>query len=89
MPPKRRCWRRKELSDKAKLPAMGYVGVARNFLRSHDVVSTTKLFTNPAGAAVAANTNIMTAGPRGPPPLQDVWLIEIASGLGLCPQRDA
>ena len=42
------------------------------------VVSTTRLFTNAAGVPVAANTNIMTAGPRGPPPLQDVWLIEIA-----------
>ena len=31
----------------------------------------------------------LTGKPRGPPPLQDVWLIEIASGLGLCPQRDA
>jgi hypothetical protein len=29
-----------------------------------------------AGAPVADNTNIMTAGPRGPTLLQDVWLIE-------------
>ena len=33
-------------------------------------------FTNAAGAPVADNTNIMTAGPRGPALLQDVWLIE-------------
>ena len=41
-------------------------------------MSITKLFTNAAGVPVAANTNIMAAGQRGPPPLQDVWLIEIA-----------
>ena len=34
------------------------------------------LFTTAAGAPVADNTNIMTAGPRGPALLQDVWLIE-------------
>jgi catalase len=33
-------------------------------------------FTNAAGAPVADNTNILTAGPRGPALLQDVWLIE-------------
>jgi catalase len=33
-------------------------------------------FTNAAGVPVADNTNIMTAGPRGPALLQDVWLIE-------------
>jgi len=33
-------------------------------------------FTHAAGAPVADNTNIMTAGPRGPALLQDIWLIE-------------
>ncbi|MCQ8278432.1 catalase [Acetobacteraceae bacterium KSS8] len=33
-------------------------------------------FTTAAGAPVADNTNILTAGPRGPALLQDVWLIE-------------
>ena len=35
-----------------------------------------KPFTTAAGVPVADNTNIMTAGPRGPALLQDVWLIE-------------
>jgi|ERR1700737_482538 catalase len=35
-----------------------------------------KRFTNATGAPVADNTNIMTAGPRGPALLQDIWLIE-------------
>jgi catalase len=39
-------------------------------------MSTTKRFTNATGAPVADNTNIMTAGPRGPALLQDIWLIE-------------
>jgi catalase len=30
-------------------------------------------FSTAAGAPVADNTNIMTAGPRGPALLQDVW----------------
>ena len=34
-----------------------------------------KLTTN-AGAPVADNQNIMTAGPRGPALLQDVWFLE-------------
>ena len=33
-------------------------------------------FTHAAGAPVADNTNIMTAGRRGPALLQDIWLIE-------------
>jgi catalase len=33
-------------------------------------------FTNATGAPVADNTNIMTAGRRGPALLQDIWLIE-------------
>src|SRR3974390_2680725 len=36
----------------------------------------TRRFTTEAGAPVADNTNIMTAGPRGPALLQDLWLIE-------------
>jgi catalase len=39
-------------------------------------MSTTKRFTNANGAPVADNTNIMTAGPRGPALLQDIWLLE-------------
>jgi catalase len=39
-------------------------------------MSTTKRFTNATGEPVADNTNIMTAGPRGPALLQDIWLIE-------------
>src|SRR4030081_3727835 len=35
-----------------------------------------KRFTNATGSPVADNTNIMTAGPRGPALLQDIWLIE-------------
>ena len=35
-----------------------------------------KTFTNATGAPVPDNTNIMTAGPRGPALLQDIWLIE-------------
>lgn len=35
-----------------------------------------KDLTTAAGAPVADNVNIMTAGPRGPALLQDVWLIE-------------
>lgn len=29
-----------------------------------------------SGTPVTDNLNIQTAGPRGPAPLQDVWLIE-------------
>jgi len=36
----------------------------------------TTTFTNATGAPVADNTNIMTAGRRGPALLQDIWLIE-------------
>jgi catalase len=39
-------------------------------------LSSTKKFTNATGAPVADNTNILTAGPRGPALLQDIWLIE-------------
>ena len=39
-------------------------------------MSKTKPFTNATGAPVADNTNIMTAGRRGPALLQDIWLIE-------------
>ncbi|MBW9051073.1 catalase [Rhizobium mesosinicum] len=35
-----------------------------------------KLLTTAAGVPVADNLNILTAGPRGPALLQDVWLIE-------------
>src|SRR6516165_5050594 len=39
-------------------------------------MSQSKRFTHESGAPVADNTNIMTAGPRGPALLQDVWLLE-------------
>jgi catalase len=39
-------------------------------------MSSSTRFTNATGAPVADNTNIMTAGPRGPALLQDIWLIE-------------
>ena len=39
-------------------------------------MSQTRRFTTEAGAPVADNTNIMTAGRRGPALLQDLWLIE-------------
>src|SRR2546430_1694383 len=39
-------------------------------------MSTTKHFTNAAGVSVVDNTNIITAGRRGPALLQDIWLIE-------------
>ena len=50
------------------------------------MLSTTKRFTNAIGAPVADNTNIMTAGPRSPALLQDIWLIETYKGLphGMC-----
>jgi len=35
-----------------------------------------KKLTNNAGAPVADNQNAMTAGPRGPMLLQDVWFLE-------------
>lgn len=37
---------------------------------------TDKKFSSATGAPIADNTNILTAGPRGPALLQDVWLIE-------------
>lgn len=36
----------------------------------------TKKLTNNAGAPVADNQNVMTAGPRGPQLMQDVWFLE-------------
>src|SRR6202046_2359977 len=39
-------------------------------------MSSSKVFTSATGTPVADNTNIMTAGPRGPALLQDIWLIE-------------
>lgn len=35
-----------------------------------------KKFTSATGAPIADNTNTLTAGPRGPALLQDIWLIE-------------
>ncbi len=39
-------------------------------------MSDSKKLTNNAGAPVADNQNVMTAGPRGPMLLQDVWFLE-------------
>ena len=39
-------------------------------------MSKPKGFTNATGTPVADNTNILTAGRRGPAPLQDIRLIE-------------
>src|SRR6202163_185548 len=39
-------------------------------------MATENRFTTEAGSPVADNTNIMTAGRRGPALLQDIWLIE-------------
>ncbi|SDU53923.1 catalase [Desulfobacula phenolica] len=39
-------------------------------------MSEKKKLTNNAGAPVADNQNVMTAGPRGPQLLQDVWFLE-------------
>lgn len=39
-------------------------------------MSATTRFTTAAGVPVVDNTNIMTAGRRGPALLQDIWLIE-------------
>ena len=39
-------------------------------------MSTKKVFTTATGAPVADNTNILTAGPRGPALLQDIWPLE-------------
>src|SRR5262245_62409552 len=39
-------------------------------------MSEKKPLTTAAGAPVADNQNTMTAGPRGPALLQDVWLLE-------------
>jgi Catalase len=35
-----------------------------------------RMMSHEAGARVADNLNIITAGPRGPALLQDIWLIE-------------
>jgi catalase len=45
-------------------------------------VSATKQFTNATGEPVADNTNIMTAGPRGPALLQDFWLTRSGQSVG-------
>src|SRR5438445_4858650 len=39
-------------------------------------MSTSERFTNATGAPVPDNTNILTAGRRGPALLQDIWLLE-------------
>src|ERR1700737_3396068 len=51
-------------------------GGARSLVLQEPTMSKTKRFTNATGSPVADNTNIMTAGRRGPALLQDIWLIE-------------
>src|ERR1700758_4678588 len=46
-----------------------------SFMALGDFMANTK-FTSATGAPVADNTNSLTAGPRGPVLLQDIWLIE-------------
>jgi catalase len=46
-------------------------------------VSETERFTNATGAPVADNSNIMTAGRRGPALVQDIWLIAKLAHFGL------
>jgi catalase len=41
----------------------------------------TPLMTHATGTPVVDNTNIMTACPRGPALLQDIWLIEAVTTL--------
>jgi catalase len=38
-------------------------------------------FTNATGSPVPDNTNILTAGRRGPALLQEIWLIEKLGGI--------
>src|ERR1700731_4763154 len=51
-------------------------GGARSLALQEPTMSKTKRFTNATGSPVADNTNIMTAGRRGPALLQGIWLIE-------------
>src|ERR1700726_4409739 len=51
-------------------------GSARSLALQEPTMSKTKRFTNATGSPVADNTNIMTAGRRGPALLQGIWLIE-------------
>nr|WP_306429222.1 catalase [Sphingobacterium sp. E70] len=48
-----------------------------------------KKLTNRTGAPVADNTNILTAGARGPALLQDVWFLEKMAHFdrGVIPER--
>jgi catalase len=50
--------------------------LAQDLAKAQEPRMTTTKFTNATGAPVADNTNIVTAGPRGPALLQDIWLIE-------------
>ena len=48
-----------------------------------------KKLTTAAGAPVADNQNILTAGSRGPALLQDVWLLEKLAAIDERLQREA
>jgi catalase len=52
-------------------------------------MSKTQHFTNATGAPVADNTNTMTAGPRGPALLQDIWLTAIVTGCSSSTARNS
>src|SRR5271165_4797629 len=73
------CWLTRILSFRASISAMLFAlhsGKPESFRKESSIVSQTERFTNATGAPVADNTNILTAGPRGPALLQDIWLIE-------------
>ena len=46
-----------------------------NYKEQHEMTDKKKL-TTAAGAPVPDNQNVVTAGPRGPILLQDIWLLE-------------
>src|ERR1700757_5024291 len=50
--------------------------LAPSLLKGRIIMAKSECFTNATGAPVADNTNILTAGRRGPALLQDIWLIE-------------
>src|SRR5665213_4421432 len=72
-------WRTRILSSSASTSAMSSAvrsGRPKNFRKQEFLMSKAERFTNATGAPVADNTNILTAGRRGPALLQDIWLLE-------------
>ena len=70
----------KEMSDWiARQYTAGYLAIGAikfDIVSSGEIQWKKKKLTNNAGAPVADNQNIMTAGKRGPVLLQDVWHLE-------------